>query len=213
MKVFKVELESLSEHSREIKGNTLFGAFCTVVNGDAEMMDEVTFSDFIQTKKNGALQDSKKAMIDRHNHGNNVVWSSKVSWQSGYFIVATTLDEKMFKEILNKMLELGVGADRNSGNGQFKLVEITDVTAEYQKMTGDKCYTLSDSIPEDGVEFVNKFKLVCYDGISMDNKVKPLMYMVKSGAELKGKTFGIIGRNVVSDGIWTQGKAIVLPCA
>lgn len=212
MNIFKVDLKGLSEHTRVIKANTLFGAFCTAVNGDSKMMDEVTFSDFIHQKNTSSDLINQRACIDHSYQGNNKVWSKRVSWEGGYFIVATTLDKDKFTDVLKKMLELGIGADRSSGNGQFELVEITDVTSKYTSKKGTKCCTLSDSIPDSNVAFVSNFEFTCYDSISMDGTVKPLMYMVKAGAKLVGDSFGIIGSNRCSNGVWTQGKSIVLPC-
>lgn len=212
MNIFKVDLKSLSEHTKVIKANTLFGAFCTAVNGDSKMMDEVTFSDFIHQKNTGSDIVSQKVYIDRSFRGNNKVWSKKVSWEGGYFIAATTLSKDKFTDVLKKMLELGIGADRSSGNGQFELLGITDVTSECTSKKGTKCYTLSDSLPDSNVAFVSNFEFTCYDSISMNGVVKPLMYMVKSGAKLVGDSFGIIGSNRCSNGVWTQGKSIILPC-
>lgn len=212
MNIFKVDLKGLSEYTRVIKANTLFGALCTAVNGDSKVMDEVTFSDFIHQKNTSSDLINQRACIDRSYQGNNKVWSKRVSWEGGYFIVATTLDKDKFTDVLKKMLELGIGADRSSGNGQFELVGITDVTSKYTSKKGTKCYTLSDSIPDNNVAFVSNFEFTCYDSISMDGTVKPLMYMVKAGAKLVGDSFGIIGSNRCSNGVWTQGKSIVLPC-
>lgn len=212
MNILKVDLKGLSEHTKVIKANTLFGAFCTAVNGDSKMMDEVTFSDFIHQKNTGSDIVSQKVYIDRSFQGNNKVWSKKVSWEGGYFLAATTLSKDKFTYVLKKMLELGIGADRSSGNGQFELLGITDVTSECTSKKGTKCYTLSDSLPDSNVAFVSNFEFTCYDSISMNGVVKPLMYMVKSGAKLVGDSFGIIGSNRCSNGVWTQGKSIILPC-
>lgn len=212
MNIFKVDLKGLSEHTKVIKANTLFGAFCTAVNGDSKMMDEVAFSDFIHQKNTGSDIVSQKVYIDRSFQGNNKVWSKKVSWKGGYFLAATTLSKDKFTDVLKKMLELGIGADRSSGNGQFELLGITDVTSECTSKKGTKCYTLSDSLPDGNVAFVSNFEFICYDSISMNGVVKPLMYMVKSGAKLVGDSFGIIGSNRCSNGVWTQGKSIILPC-
>lgn len=212
MNIFKVDLKGLSEHTKVIKANTLFGALCTAVNGDSKMMDEVTLSDFIHQKNTGSDIVSQKVYIDRSFQGNNKVWSKKVSWEGGYFLAATTLSKDKFTDVLKKMLELGIGADRSSGNGQFELLGITDVTSECTNKKGTKCYTLSDSLPDSNVAFVSNFEFTCYDSISMNGVVKPLMYMVKSGAKLVGDSFGIIGSNRCSNEVWTQGKSIILPC-
>ena len=104
--MLKVEMqdsgfESLSEYTKVIKANTLFGAFCTAVNGDSKMMDEVTFSDFIHQKNTGSDIVSQKVYIDRSFQGNNKVWSKKVSWEGGYFLAATTLSKDKFTDVCN----------------------------------------------------------------------------------------------------------------
>lgn len=248
--MFKMKLRVCGEgFITDLNSNVFYGAFAwaAIIVGGADSdiaykaLHETTFScaliDDLEVMKLDVFE-VNKATIGRSADTNNEVstikyWSTPLKnndKSNGHgrereditVLCETSIDEKEFKSLVEFMLMNGLGKRRTHGFGQFKLVEISTIDIEVDKL--DECSKvkiLGNLIPDDMASISGDYKVQsiqgrCNDGSTREKivVVMPGSVLDMNGLEVNGD--GTVGKlleckNESGETYYINGRVIVKP--
>lgn len=248
--MFKMKLRVCGEgFITDLNSNVFYGAFAwaaVIVGGAAsdiayKALHETTFScaltDDLEVMKFDVFE-VNKATIGRSADRNNEVstikyWSTPLKngdKSNGYrrereditVLCETSIDEKEFKSLVEFMLVNGLGKRRTHGFGQFKLVELSTVAIEADKLAGSsKVKILGNLIPDDMASISGDYKVQSIQGRCNDGSTREKIVVVMPGSVLdvsgqkinNDETIGKLleCKNDSGETYYINGKVIVKP--
>ena len=249
--MFKMKLRVCGEgFITDLNSNVFYGAFAwaaIIVGGAAsdiayKALHETTFScaltDDLEVMKFDVFE-VNKATIGRSADRDNEVsiikyWSTPLKSINGKsndyrrereditVLCETSIDEKEFKSLVEFMLVNGLGKRRTHGFGQFKLVELSTIAIEADKLVeSSKVKILGNLIPDDMASISGDYKVQSIQGRCNDGSTREKIVVVMPGSVLnmsglKINNDGTIGKlleckNDSGETYYINGKVIVKP--
>lgn len=248
--MFKLKLRVCGEgFITDLNSNTFYGAFAWAAISKHGADSDIAYKALHETTFSCALTDDlevmkfdvfevNKAMIGRSADTNNEVstikyWSTplKQSNKSGWserereditVLCETSIDEKEFKSLVEFMLVNGLGKRRTHGFGQFKLVELSTIASDADKITeSGKVKILGNLIPDDMASISGDYKVQSIQGRCNDGSTREKIVVVAPGSVLdtsglKMDKNGTVGKileckNESGETYYINGRAIVKP--
>lgn len=248
--MFKMKLRVCGEgFITDLNSNTFYGAFAwaAIIVGGADSdiaykaLHETTFScvltDDLEIMKFDVFE-VNKATIGRSAGGNNEVstikyWSTPLKnndksnkhereREDITVLCETSIDEKEFRSLVEFMLVNGLGKRRTHGFGQFKLVELSTIASEADKIAeSSKVKILGNLIPDDMASISGDYKVQSIQGRCNDGSTREKIVVVMPGSVLdmsglKIDKDGTVGKlleckNESGETYYINGRAIVKP--